>query len=103
MKTEDHLNKIKNKCRQLIEKAEVLYDFASKINDRKKPAVFTDVAGWQSTIILIEELQRISRRVPIMGSNGDYRDGQSDALEAVSDNAFYSLSKIMAIWPEEIL
>lgn len=36
---------------------------------------------------LREALEAITRRAPIMGSRGDYRDGQLDALKACSEVA----------------
>lgn len=41
---------------------------------------------------LREALRAITRRVPIMGSTGDYRDGQLHALEACATVAREALS-----------
>jgi hypothetical protein len=46
---------------------------------------------------LVEELRvalkAVSRRAPIMGSTGDYREGQKDALQAVREQAATALAK----------
>jgi plasmid stabilization system protein ParE len=41
-------------------------------------------------------LEAVSRRAPIMGSTGDYREGQKDALQAVREQAAFALAKTPA-------
>jgi hypothetical protein len=41
---------------------------------------------------LREALDAIRRRMPIMGSTGDYRDGQLDALNAISEQVSQAIS-----------
>lgn len=73
--------------RELLEQAlEALNSLAAISAELAKPATAP------SDKTFIEALQKIERHGPIMGSAGEYRQGQLDILEAVSTIAKLALS-----------
>ena len=49
-------------------------------------------------LVAVEALESLMSRIPVMGSTGDYQQGQLDGIGAMAEQARVQLQEILTIW-----